>query len=194
MFVFDQIFLDREYRCLDGLSSVRTIIDAGANVGYSSAYLLSKFSLARVVCIEPDQGNFALLQSNLAPFGARAELVLGALWSEPTMLSLDASTADIGLEWGRQVCEGTEGTVRAFDIPTLMRDFSIDHLDLLKIDIEGAEQQVFSAPDLSWLDHVSNIVIELHGQVCERTFLAAVGDRFDVTSCDELTVCLSRSG
>jgi hypothetical protein len=63
-------------------------------------------------------------------------------------------------------------------------------VDLLKVDIEGAEKTVFlSAP---WLDLVKNIVIELHGDEERRVFLNAIDGRgYAVTECGELTVCLT---
>src|SRR6476469_2925625 len=54
--VFHQIFVEREYRCIDHLTDVRTIIDAGANVGYSSAYFLTRWPRAKVIALEPDPG------------------------------------------------------------------------------------------------------------------------------------------
>lgn len=193
LLVFDQIFVDREYRCLDGLADVRTIIDAGANVGYSSTYLLRRFPDARAICIEPDAGNFALLERNMAQFGDRATLVRAALWSEPGMLSFREETMADGEEWGRQVEPGETGDVPAVSIPTLMERHGLDRIDLLKIDVEGAEEAIFSA-DTSWLDMVGNIVIELHGLDCTVAFMNAIKSRdYDVSRCDELTVCLSRA-
>ena len=55
--VFDQIFIEREYRCLDGLKNPQFILDCGANVGYSSAYFLSRFPDSFVVAVEPDALN-----------------------------------------------------------------------------------------------------------------------------------------
>src|SRR4051794_1523575 len=54
MWTFDQIFVDHEYRCIDHLKNIRTIVDAGANVGYSSAYFLSRFPDVRIIAVEPD--------------------------------------------------------------------------------------------------------------------------------------------
>src|SRR5262245_9783341 len=60
--VFDQIFIQREYACLDDLTGVRLIIDCGANVGYSSAYLLSRHPNSRIIAVESDPENFAMLR------------------------------------------------------------------------------------------------------------------------------------
>lgn len=191
LMVFDQIFLEKEYRCIDKLREIRTIVDAGANVGYSSAYLLSRFQESRVVAIEPDPENFAVLKENLAPWGSRATLLNGALWSEPTTLNFRKETMLQGEEWGRQVESSASGEVRAFDMPHIMAAYDMDEIDLLKIDIEGAEEAVFSAPDISWLGRVKNIVIELHGQRCASIFLEAVESQgYEISRCDELTVCL----
>lgn len=189
--VFDQIFLDREYRCLDGLRGVRTIIDAGANVGYSSAYLLSQFPDARVIAIEPDPGNFSMLQRNLKPFGDRAITLQAALWSEPTTLDFRDETAEAwAFEVGEAGADG--GNVQAIDMPHLVQTYGLTRIDLLKIDIEGAEEAVFSAQELGWLDIVDNIVIELHGDERRDIFMRAIAHRgYALSECDELTVCLS---
>src|SRR5947208_4936670 len=68
IWTFDQIFVDHEYRCIDSLQGVTTIIDAGANVGYSSAYFLSRFPEARIIALEPDPENFNALRRNLTPW------------------------------------------------------------------------------------------------------------------------------
>jgi FkbM family methyltransferase len=188
--VFYQIFVDREYRCIDHLTGIRTIIDAGANVGYSSAYLLTRFPDAKVIALEPDAGNFNVLQANLAPWGDRVTCLKAALWSEPTTLDFRSETLDQGAEWGRQVEQAASGEVVAVDIPTLLRDHCLETIDLLKVDIEGAEREVFRSPD--WLPHVRNMVVEIHGPDEDRIFHQAVdGLPYLISHCDELTVCLA---
>ncbi len=72
---FEQIFIEREYSCLNDLSNVDLVIDCGANVGYSSAYFLTHFPKCKVICIEPDSSNFMLLEKNLAPYKERVKLM-----------------------------------------------------------------------------------------------------------------------
>lgn len=191
--VFDQIFVDREYRCLDDLANVSTILDCGANVGYSAAYLLSRFKNARLLAVEPDNANFAVLKRNIAPYAERATCLRGAVWDRETTLQFDEATVGAGDEWGRQVKEG-EGNVPAFDIPALMKMAGFSRVGLLKIDVEGAEREIFSGNTDNWLPLVDSLVIELHGDDASRIFHKAIEPhRFDVSRCDELTVCL-RSG
>lgn len=69
--VFHQIFIEEEYGGLDGLRGVDLVIDGGANVGYSAAYFLSIFPDCHVVAVEPEPGNYAILQKRAAVRRAR---------------------------------------------------------------------------------------------------------------------------
>ncbi len=188
--VFGQIFVHREYRCLDPLRDVRRILDLGANVGYASAYFLSRFPDALVTSVEPDARNYAALVRNVAPYGSRCTTVNAAVWSESVPLAFAEHYGD-GREWAvavRETRHREHGTVRGVDMRTLVDSQTID---LLKIDIEGAELEVFSG-DCSWLQNVKNIVIELHGPSCRTAFDTAVSPHSFLRSrCDELDVLLS---
>jgi FkbM family methyltransferase len=192
--VFGQIFVQREYRCLDMLSSADLIIDCGANVGYSAAYFLTRFDHARVIAIEPDPANFALLQRNLAPYGARARCIQAGVWSHSTALVIDESSAGAGAEWARTVRPARAGdtdALPAVDIATLLNESGAARISILKVDIEGSEREVFARNTAGWLPRVDNLVIELHGAECTQVFDAAVEpERFLRSTCDELTVCV----
>lgn len=179
------------------------IVDAGANVGSASRYFLQRFPSARVVAIEPDPANYDLLVANCADH-PRAELINKALWPESTRLTLDHSL-------------GAECAVRTQPAPTphitpstppepglscatiTMAELIASHgpVDLLKLDIEGAEAALFAPErDLSWLEQVSAIVIELHDRYtpgCSRHFWAAVAD-FPVEACRGENIYVARHG
>jgi methyltransferase FkbM-like protein len=59
-------------------------------------------------------------------------------------------------------------------IPTLLERFSVPFVDVLKVDIEGAEESVFLANPDAWLDRVGLILIELHGPAAERAVVSAL--------------------
>jgi FkbM family methyltransferase len=193
--VFSQIFLHREYRCLDPVAHADLVIDGGANVGYSSAYFLSRYPEAHLIAIEPDPDNFAMLQRNLAPYGDRVTLIRGALWSSSSGVVITSPPPGQRLEWAVKVRSAEPGetpTVATVDVASLLRDAGTDRISILKIDIEGSEREVFS-PDANartWLGRVDNLVIELHGRRCTEVFMDAIdGFGFDVSTCEELTVC-----
>lgn len=198
LMVFDTIFVEREYSCLDNLQNVRTVIDAGANCGYSSAYFLSKFPGSRVIAVEPDRSNFQLLKKNLAPWGNRAICVEAALWSHETTLNFEQDSTGAGNEWGRRTEEGGTGDtgagIRAVTVPWLMNELGVETIDVLKVDIEGAETAVFGGGDRSWLGAVRNIVIELHGPECQAAVEGALAPyAFTESRSGELSVYLDIS-
>jgi FkbM family methyltransferase len=171
LIVFNQVFVDREYGCVDHLPDIKLIIDLGANVGYSSAYFLSRFPRSFVVAVEPDPSNFALLERNLSPYAGRYRAVQGAAWWRKEKLCFTASTVK-GDEWGRAVRSG-DGDVDAVTVPELLARTPFPRISILKIDIEKAERELFSH-DTPWLDSVDHIVIELHNDECRDIFINRV--------------------
>jgi len=173
LFVFDQIFVERQYQCLDNLEP-KLIVDCGANVGYSSAYFLSRFRQSYLLAVEPDPANFALLQKNLAPYRGRFDAIQAAVWPRQEGLRFNSAFAGSGQEWARAVEPTRDGDINTIDIPSLIKRSPYDRISLLKIDIEEAERELFSSTD-QWLDFVDNIVIELHDRQCEDVFFKAIG-------------------
>lgn len=195
--VFEQIFVDREYACLDGMRDVGLVLDCGANVGYSSAYFLSRFPDARVVAVEPDPGNFEALSRNLGPYGDRVRLVRAGVWSHDTDLVVSDEIYRDGQEWARQVRPAKPGEasdLRGVDLGTLLAESGTERISILKMDIEGAEAVVFAGGYEAWIDRVDTIAIELHDDSsfgdAPRLFHKAIHGRgFGVTHSGELTIC-----
>lgn len=195
--VLRQIFVKREYGCLDDMIDVRLIIDCGANVGYSSAYFLSQHPSCQVVGIEPDAGNFAVLQRNLAAYGGRAKVLNAGVWSHTVQLAISQDRYRDGREWSKQVrvCGRDEtGDIDGVDVGSILAASGHERISLLKMDVEGAEAVVFSENCGSWLDKVDVIAIELHddsifGNASEVFFAAISGHGFQVSRSGELTIC-----
>jgi FkbM family methyltransferase len=183
--VYGQVLVAEEYAAIVD-QSARIIVDCGANIGLTSAYLLSRLPQARVLAIEPFPANAELCRRNLAPYGDRASVIEAAVWSHCTWLVLDHVE---GQDWGVQVRParpGERGAIEAIDLPSL----GLDRIDILKIDIEGSEAVLFADAADRWLPTVKNIAIELHGPECEQRFQAAMaGYRYTLSRSGELTVC-----
>jgi FkbM family methyltransferase len=190
--VFNQIFLFDEYACLRSIPAVRWILDLGANAGYSSAWFLTCFPAARVIAVEPDPDNCDLCRRNLAPYGQRARLVSGAAWSTRSRLLLRRGAFADGREWATQVCAAANGAgdVEGYDLPGLLQMTGGEPIDLLKVDIERSELEIFGENCSMWLPAVRNICIELHGDDCREVFLRALRDfDYDPAVSGELTIC-----
>lgn len=182
---YRQVFKREEYGELRSAGRVQTIVDCGANIGLTSVYFLNIFPDARVIAIEPDPSNANMCRRNLAPYGARATVIEAGVWSHRTRLTVQSKGA--GKEWGTEVRSDPNGATEAIDIPSL----GLSSIDILKVDIEGSEREMFGPTARAWIDSVRNIAIELHGQECEHIFRKALhGFKFTEIQSGELTVCL----
>ena len=194
--VFQQVFISLEYGPLCDISDVQLVIDCGANVGYSSAFFLSQFPSCHVVAVEPDTGNFAMLQRNLLAYGERVTLVRAGIWSHSAPLVLSKGGYRDGREWSIQVrpCEpNEEADLQGVSIESLLASSGFDRISLLKIDIEGAEAVLFR-DNVDWLDQVDAIAIELHddsqfGKATDVFYSAMRGRGFEFSRSGELTIC-----
>jgi FkbM family methyltransferase len=195
---FRQVFMEREYAALGDLANVDLVIDCGANVGYTSAWFLTRYPSCRLITIEPDAGNFAMLSRNLAPYGDRARLIRAGLWSRPCGLKISEAPFRDGREWSVQVHEARadEATdLVAVDLGSLLAEAGAARVSILKIDIEGAERQVFSENYESWIDRFDALAIELHDDECRRVFEQAIrGQPLAISQAEELTICRRMRG
>jgi FkbM family methyltransferase len=195
--VFHQIFRSREYWCLQDEPPASLVIDCGANVGYSAAWMLTQFPTCDLIAVEPDPGNYELLKRNLAPYGKRAKTLRSAIWSHRTGLKISETPYRDGREWSVQCrpCQDRETPdLEAIDLGTLIRESGHKHVSVLKIDIEAAEAVVFAENYESWLELVDTLVIELHDEHCSAVFHRAVaGQGFEFSRSGELTVCKRRT-
>jgi FkbM family methyltransferase len=173
---FRQVFLNGEYD-FQVASPPQVIIDAGANIGLASIYFANRYPQARILAIEPERSNFELLRENVAPYPNVTPLQ-AALWDKDEEIQL----TDPGLgKWGfmtesKQVAASARSNtchaVAARSVSTLLREFGLDRVDILKVDIEGAEKEVFQ-DTASWIGQVESIIVELHERMkpgCNRSF------------------------
>jgi len=163
------------------------IIDGGANIGLSVLYFKRLYPLAEIVAFEPDPYIFGLLQQNLRSHGHDdVRLERCALWSSETRLSFHGDGAD----GGRVVQEDAGGTaVQA----VRLRPFLDRRVDLLKLDVEGAETEVLrDCRDA--LDKVESLYLEYHSTVGQPQtlhvvleILASAGFRVQVLPCSVMS-------
>lgn len=158
----------------------QTIIDVGAHVGISSILFALKYPRAKIFAVEPEESNFRALVRNVKAY-RNIVPIRAALWRQDGEVGLTQS--DAHPKGSYRVTENGTQMVRAITMTALMRDARIESIDLLKVDIEGAEIQVFA--DCPWIGKVGVIAIELHDRVrpgCRSMVKAAAGD----FQCDEV--------
>jgi FkbM family methyltransferase len=174
---FEDIFVWAEYDL--PLSIVpRFIVDAGAYVGYASLSLANQYPNAKVVAIEPEASNFDVLSCNIRPY-EQIRAVNAALWSHQTKVRIRNPT---DRHWALQVAPAAagDGTIDSITIPDVLAMAGEETIDILKLDIEGAEKELFADGCQEWMGKVRVIIIELHDRLvkgCSRTFYAATSQQ-----------------
>ena len=161
-------------------SDPSVIIDAGANIGISAIYFAKKYPNSRIFAIEPEQGNYDVLEKNIMKF-KNIVPIKAALWGEPGARTIRNRLTG---HWGYTVSDTnnkTEATGQEIDcitIGSLLEKYNIGAVDILKIDIEGGEKNVLEA-STGWIDKVKIITVELHDRICmgcDRAFYLATKD------------------
>lgn len=163
IFVGKKLGLHGEYDFLfkrKDLLDAKVIIDAGANIGAFSVLADLYCKNARIIAVEPEKNNFAMLVHNTRNCNNIECLNLG-IWKYKTRLKVIQRETG---EWGFIVKECTQGDIKALGIKDLIKKYSIEFIDILKVDIEGSELEMFEG-NCEWLQNVKIIVIETHDRI-----------------------------
>jgi FkbM family methyltransferase len=171
---FKEIFIKKEYDISVPASiDVKFIIDAGANIGFTSVFLANRYPSAQIISIEPDDENFTYLQENVKHYPNITPLK-SALWHQKDKINI----VDKGYGKRGLMIEKNEGShvLHATSINDLLVEYKFHSLDILKMDIEGSEKEVFSE-NYEWLSNTKCLVIELHDRMkpgCSRAVFHAL--------------------
>jgi FkbM family methyltransferase len=195
--VFRQVLVTKEYDC-QFWSLPQTIIDAGANIGLTSVFYANKYPEATIIAIEPESSNFQMLRKNTAPY-KNITAIQAALWKDNRSVTLvDPNLGHHGfrtVETSKtSIGHPANMIVPGLTLDKLMQEFNIDHVDILKLDIEGSEKEVFEN-SVAWIDNVGVIIVELHDELrvgCARALYLAARD-FQVEWRKGETIFLARA-
>lgn len=156
-------------------SNLGCIIDAGAYAGYSTVYFATHHPNAKIIAIEPDPENFSLLCANCSGY-ANVHPVQAGLWKSNAQLRIKNPGAE---KWAFRLMEAdtpAADAIKGVTILDLMKQFGVGWIDILKLDIEGAEAGLFASGFEAWLDKVGTIIVETHphGQPARDALLKAI--------------------
>ena len=155
----------------------KLILDCGGNIGCSAVYLANKYPNAQIYSIEPEKDNFKLLTFNTA-FYDNVHPIRSAMWNKETFIRVEDKGFGVAGFMTFETTADDAAALKTTTIPKLLSESGLDEIDLLKIDIEGAEKEIFSAPDVDeWLPKVKVLPIELHDHMkrgCSYEFFKAI--------------------
>jgi FkbM family methyltransferase len=176
-------------------SQVRYVLDAGAHVGGFALWIASRSPDCRIVCLEPNPKVRNLLEMNV-----EHEHLAGRVIVHPWALAASRGAGWLHAESDSAasslVVESEPGDVRV-ETATLRDAISASafpRIDVMKIDIEGAEHGVFAGIDGTDLDLVGICIVECH-RGSDDIAAALRSARFDVhtvTKSPELQLLTAR--
>jgi FkbM family methyltransferase len=177
---YNEIFVEEVYK-FRSENSNPLIIDLGANIGLSIMYFKQIFPDAEIIALEADPKVFLYLEKNISVFNWNGVTIINkAAHNKDTTLKFFSEGAD-----GGRVSENGEVTVDAIDIQKIFPENRV--VELLKIDIEGAEVSVLERC-AEKLEMVKKIFIEYHSSVDIvpqqlskiLTILESIGFRYNI--------------
>ncbi len=159
-YIYKEVFIEQIYR-FDTKRAQPLIIDCGANMGLSVLYFKDQYPGSRVIAFEPERTIFNYLKKNVESLGLEnVELLNKAVWSSNKTLLFSNEGADASRIAALK--DNDRGFTSTYEVQAVRLSEFIDReVDLLKIDIEGAEAEVIREiePKLGYVKHV---FIEYH--------------------------------
>ena len=160
---FEEIFLKNIYDITLPFSP-QTIVDAGANVGFASIFFKLKYPKADILAIEIENRNIKMIKKNTSQI-SNFEVISKALYNRKAYFNIENPYNATN---SFQINETND--LSSFDIESVTVDEILTYknwetIDLLKIDIEGAEKQLFEDNYENWLPKVKVIMVETHDRM-----------------------------
>lgn len=137
------------------------IVDLGANVGYTMAHFAYLYPNSQIYGVEMDLSNFLLAQKNLSTLTNQCKLIHAAVWYENGTINYTGNQA-----WGFKIdyeknSKLVKSNVPAKTLDTIFKEFGLDDIDYIKMDIEGAEKFILENAE-NWINRIKILKIEIH--------------------------------
>lgn len=133
------------------LRKPKTMLDLGAHIGFTTLYIQSYIPDIQITCIEPSTKNYALLAENV-----HYNIISAAVSDTTGVTHFNENTLGANHKMDKT---GTQ--VPTSTLLQLFNDLAIEHVDCIKMDIEGAEIQVLSSLK-NWHKKVDYLILEAH--------------------------------
>jgi FkbM family methyltransferase len=185
---FERVFLNSAYslRRLTRWNEIQAlyarierplIVDLGANIGFMSLYFAKNWPKARIIAVEPDEGNFRLLKANSEGMSGITPIE-GAVASQNGAVQIANPHDEAWALRTERVNSIGPNSIPAYSMRTLMGLAPEAQPFIVKINIEGFESELFSR-DTEWIKSFPIIIVGLHdfmlpGQGSSNSFLRRI--------------------
>jgi FkbM family methyltransferase len=179
----------------NGGTSITRIIDAGANIGDETARFHLLYPFSEIISVEAEKRNFEILKRNFSNIET-VRLIHGAVWYESGKVNLEGSinSAESFAVTTNKI-SNIEMEIQAYTIPEIMKIANWNEVDILKIDIEGSEYELFSRNHETWINKVKCLIFEIpdndRAETTQMIYKAISRRSFNSYICGENLVLIS---
>lgn len=165
--LFDEIFVEGSYY-IDLAKQQPVIVDCGSNIGMATLFFKMLYPKCRITAFEPEPETFRTLSRNIELNHLMDVVVHNvAVSNEDGEISFYSDPDVPGSGMMSMIDAGRSGLVKTQMVRTVkLSSYLEGKIDLLKLDVEGAEHQVFDDLNASKkLKLISNMIIEYHHHI-----------------------------
>ena len=163
--IFSEIFIGDCYPIKKNIKQEKVIIDIGANIGFFTLYALIKNPNSKIIAIEANPKNFKVLEKNILDnkLNYNVQIFNNVVTSnegpQPFYLSSNSGWSSIYNKRGAK--NGEMIHVEPISLSGLFKKSNLEIVDLLKIDIEGAEYDILLNDDFLEDYQVKELFVEV---------------------------------
>ncbi|MBO0952025.1 FkbM family methyltransferase [Fibrella forsythiae] len=184
--VFKELFMQDVYEIdalVAQLPEQPVVIDIGANAGFFAVQLLSKIKRATVYAYEPVPANVQAFQQTLEANPRLKRTVhlfqMAVTGHHKAVIDLFAEAADDNQVVASVLASFHENntrtlTVKGITLTSIIESNNLAVIDLLKMDCEGSEYDIFYNTDPDLFRRVRHIVMEVHDLDADRNNVSAL--------------------
>lgn len=178
--IFNYVILRKCYWGIADANEVIRIIDLGAHIGLSAISFLSEYPKAELIVVEPDPDNFSVLIENTLPYNLpvqRVHYYNSAVYGQETDLFLiDPKSGSHGFQTTEEHVGEDKKIVRTVTVNGLLEKHGWNRVNIIKINIEGAEKELFES-NTEWITQTKYLIVETHDRFkddCTKSLFKAL--------------------
>ena len=155
-----------------------SIVDAGANIGLASLFFKMKFPESEIIALEIEESNIDMIKKNTKNL-SNFSLERKALYNNKSFFKIENPYNATNSFVVKEVNETDDYNVKSITLDEILVQKNWETIDLLKIDIEGAEKKLFESNYENWLPKTKIIMVETHDRFipkCSYTVMNALND------------------
>lgn len=144
------------------------ILDFGSNIGCTLVDFKLRYPTAKIFGYEMHPNNFEIAKSNINGLNG-VNIFNEAVWTSKGFVSFSKKNLTDAFAISKEIIsEGDTIKIHSVSILDIIQNNGLAIVDFIKMDIEGAELDIFDHSDVSWLNHVLSMNIEFHNIADDR--------------------------